>query len=93
MVHLCNASTCAGFTLVYLAGKVRRMTLYEYYLAHGTAGLAELAQKAGTKLSYIRQLIYEPRKRPSVDMAEKIIVASENKITLHGLCNPSALAD
>lgn len=69
------------------------MTLYEYYLAHGTAGLAELAEKAGTKLSYIRQLIYEPRKRPSVEMAEKIIRASAEKVTLHGLCNPSVLAD
>jgi hypothetical protein len=69
------------------------MTLYEYYLAHGTDGLTALAEKAGTKLSYIRQLIYETRKRPSVEMAAKIIEASGSKVTLHGLCNPSVLAD
>jgi hypothetical protein len=69
------------------------MTLYEYYLAHGTDGLAALAQKAGTKLSYIRQLIYEPQKRPSADMALAIIEASNGDVTLRGLCNPSVLAD
>jgi hypothetical protein len=69
------------------------MTLYEYSLAHGTEGLRELAEKAGTKLSYIRQLMYEPNKRPSADMALKIIKASGDTITLHGLCNPSVLAD
>lgn len=68
-----------------------RMTLYEYYFVHGTDGLTKLAADAGTKLSYLRQLIYETRKRPSIEMASKIIDASGGKITLHGLCNPSVL--
>lgn len=70
---------------------MRHMTLYEYYVVHKTEGLRELAERAGTKLSYIRQLIYETRKRPSVDMAAKIIEASGGQVTLDGLCNPSPL--
>lgn len=66
------------------------MTLNEYYLKHGTDGLNGLVErcKVPTKLSYIQQLIYSPKKRPSTQMAAALIEASNNELTLTGLANP-----
>lgn len=75
--------------MLALAGKVRTMsTINAYFLAHGTEGLRTLAQKAGTKLSYLLQLNYMPTKRPSVAMAQRLIEASDGELTLEGLANP-----
>lgn len=64
------------------------MTLNDYYLKFGTAGLQRLADKAGTKLSYMKQLIYDPDKQPSMNMAKKLIEASGNELTYSELANP-----
>jgi hypothetical protein len=69
-------------------------TLAEFYALHGTAGTTELANTAQTKLSYIRQLIWVPKKRPSADMAVRLVDASNalpyaTKLTLDDLINPN----
>lgn len=63
-------------------------TLAEYQAIHGTEGLRRLADATGTKLSYLRQLICNAGKKPSADMALKLIQASGGKLTLEGLVNP-----
>ena len=72
----------------YLGGKVRGMTLNDYFIKHGTKGLRELAEKAGTKLSYLLQLNYSTGKRPSIQMAQRLVDASGGALTLEGLANP-----
>lgn len=64
------------------------MTLNDYFIQYGTSGLRELADKAGTKLSYLLQLNYTPAKRPSIQMASRLVEASGGKLTLEGLANP-----
>lgn len=64
------------------------MTLNEYFIKHGTQGLRDLAEKAGTKLSYLLQLNYSTGKRPSIPMALKLVEASDGALTLDGLANP-----
>lgn len=63
-------------------------TLNDYFLRHGTEGLRGLADRAGTKLSYLLQLNYSTEKRPSMLMAQRIAAASNGEITLDGLANP-----
>jgi hypothetical protein len=63
-------------------------TLNDYFQKHRTEGLRILADKAGTKLSYLQQLNYDPRKRPSMERAKAIVAASNGEITLDGLANP-----
>lgn len=63
-------------------------TINDFYRAHRRRGLRELAQKTGTTDHYLMQLNYNPAKRPSVDMALKLIEATDGEITLEGLCNP-----
>lgn len=64
------------------------MTLNDYFIKHGTKGLRELAEKAGTKLSYLLQLNYSTGKRPSIQMAQRLVEASGGALTLEGLANP-----
>lgn len=65
-------------------------TLNEYFRRHRTKGFEELARKSGTKLSYLLQLNYNPdRKRPSIDLATKLIEASNGELTYEGLANPN----
>jgi len=65
------------------------MTLAEYQAIYGTKGLIKLAEGAGTKLSYIRQLICTKGKQPSAKMALRLIRASGDKLTLEGLVFPA----
>ncbi len=64
------------------------MTLNDYFMRHGTKGLRDLAEKAGTKLSYLLQLNYSTDKRPSIQMASRLVEASNGALTLEGLANP-----
>lgn len=64
------------------------MNINAYYIKHGTAGLARLADAAQTKLSYLKQLIYSEKKSPSMKMAARLVKASNNELTLEGLANP-----
>ena len=61
------------------------MTLAEYYDRHGTQALADLANRSGTRLSYLRQLIYAPEKCPSLKMAVAIVRASNGEISYEEL--------
>lgn len=63
-------------------------TINEYFIKHGTAGLRALAEKAGTKPSYLLQLNYMPSKRPSIDLAQRLVEASDGELTFEGLANP-----
>jgi len=65
------------------------MTLNEYYMTYGLDGLRELAKRAGTKVSYLLQLNYDSSKRPSLQMAQRIVEASGGVITLDDLANPT----
>lgn len=63
-------------------------TLNDYFRNHGTEGLRALAERAGTKVSYLLQLNYMPTKRPSVKMCERLVKASNGALTFEGLANP-----
>ena len=64
------------------------MTLAEYQAIYGTKGLVELAERAGTKLSYIRKLICVEGSVPSAPMCLRLIDASNGRLTLQGLVHP-----
>ena len=64
------------------------MNINDYYIKHGTSGIATLATEAGTKTSYIKQLIYTAGKRPSISMAERLVKASGGELTYADLANP-----
>lgn len=64
------------------------MTINDYFVRYGTKGLQGLADRAGTKLSYLLQLNYSPSKRPSITMASRLVEASGGELTLEGLANP-----
>jgi hypothetical protein len=63
-------------------------TINDYLLKYGQAGFARLAKRAGTKVSYLNQLNYDTNKRPSMEMAQRLVKASGGEITLDGLANP-----
>lgn len=63
-------------------------TINDWYRAHRRRGLRELAEKVGTTDHYLMQLNYNPAKRPSADLALRLIEATDGAITLEGLCNP-----
>lgn len=64
-------------------------TIVQYYVLKGEAGMRRLAEDTGLRLSYLMQLVYDQRKRPSAEAALSIIKASGDLITLEGLCNPT----
>lgn len=64
------------------------MNINDYYIKHGTSGIERLAQQAKTKLSYLKQLIYSPEKRPSISMAQRLVKASGGELTFDDLANP-----
>lgn len=64
------------------------MNINDYYIKYGTEGLSRLAKEAETTLSYLQRLIYDPKKRPSLDMSLKLVKASKNELTIEGLANP-----
>jgi hypothetical protein len=64
------------------------MNINDYYIEHGMSGLEKLAQASNTKLSYLKQLIYTEGKLPSINMAQRLVDASEGKLTFVGLANP-----
>lgn len=67
------------------------MTINDYFAKFGTKGLRELAARSGTKLSYLLQLNYVETKRPSMQMAVRLIEASDGLLTLDGLANPQKI--
>lgn len=64
------------------------MTMKEYYEKHGVSGLMALAEASGTKLSYLRQLIYSTNKNPSIRMAITLVESSGGELTFDGLAFP-----
>lgn len=64
------------------------MTLNDYFIKYGTAGLRALAKEAGTTVGYLLQLNYRPEKLPSIQMASRLVAASNGQLTLEGLANP-----
>lgn len=64
------------------------MTINDYFAKFGTKGLRELAARSGTKLSYLLQLNYVETKRPSMQLAVRLVEASDGILTLDGLANP-----
>lgn len=57
------------------------MDLFEYRENFGTEGIKALATKAGTGAKYLEHLVLY-RKRPSTDLAHRLIAASGGKLTL-----------
>lgn len=64
------------------------MNLQDYFLKHGMAGVARLAERSGLQKSYLLQLVYVPTRRPSLASAQKLVEASNGRLTLNGLANP-----
>lgn len=71
------------------------MNLTTFYRRYGSAGVARLAERAGVAVSGVRQMIYSPRKRPSIARAVALIEACREVLpdgaeclTLEGLANP-----
>lgn len=69
------------------------MTIADFYDKHGLEGLKKLATGTGTKLSYIRALLYSPGKMPSLPMAIKLVRASGRELTYEGLAHMPAVAE
>jgi hypothetical protein len=73
------------------------MTLQEFVIKHGTAKLFAVAEAAGTKRSYINNLLYtinsghNPPKTPSIKLAKKLCEASKGELTMEGLATPTGL--
>jgi hypothetical protein len=55
------------------------MDAKSFYLKHGREVSAEVAEEAGTNIEYFSQIAYGHR-RASVDLAHKLVAASEKKI-------------
>lgn len=55
------------------------MNIKQYEKKYGREGIESLASKAGTTFAYVMQ-IYNGVRRPSVELAEKLVKASGNKL-------------
>lgn len=67
------------------------MTLADYIRAQGRGGLTRLADAACTSKGYLHDLINDPARRPSVDLAKRIESATGGEVTatvLLGLESP-----
>lgn len=62
------------------------MTPKEFYEAMGAENVERIAKKAGTTLSYYREIMYG-RRRPSLEMAEAIAKASDGHLSVWDLLN------
>jgi len=71
---------------VYMKG-----TINEFYRKYRRKGLRDLAIRTGTTDTYLMQLNYDVSKRPSVDLALRLIRESQGEITLEGICNPKKI--
>lgn len=72
--------------------KLIAMNLAEYSLLYGDAGLRQLAADCATKVSYLKQLIYQPTvKEPSLSMAVALCVSSGHRLTCGELCRKGPL--
>lgn len=61
------------------------MTLSEYIIAQGRGGLTRLAEQLGTSKGYLHDLCNDPNRRPSIELAKKIELATGGKVTALGL--------
>jgi hypothetical protein len=61
------------------------MTLADYINEHGRGTLTRLARDVGTSKGYLHDLINDPNRRPSVDMAKAIEDATGGKVSAIGL--------
>ena len=71
------------------------MTLVEYINIYGEESLVPLAEAAGTKSTYLWQLIYKHKitasgkpKRPSYELGKRLVEASGGILSDKGLLNP-----
>lgn len=60
------------------------MDLFQYREKHGEEGIQKLASAADTQVSYLDHLVFY-RKRPSADLAHRLIKASGNSLKLEML--------
>lgn len=61
------------------------MTLSDYIVAQGRGGLTRLAEKLGTSKGYLHDLCNDPTRRPSIELAKKIELATGGDVTALGL--------
>lgn len=57
------------------------MTLADYINEHGRGTLTRLAREIGTSKGYLHDLVNDPTRRPSVDMAKAIEEATGGKVS------------
>jgi DNA-binding transcriptional regulator YdaS (Cro superfamily) len=57
------------------------MTLADYINEHGRGTLTRLAREIGTSKGYLSDLVNDPKRRPSVDMAKSIEAATGGTVT------------
>lgn len=61
------------------------MTLSEYIIAQGRGGLTRLSEQLGTSKGYLHDLCNDPTRKPSINMAKKIELATGGEVTALGL--------
>ena len=67
-----------------------RKTVKAFYDKHGQKGFDRIAERAETRTSYLRQLMYaNGGKTPSLKMALAIVRASDGEISIEGLAEPA----
>jgi transcriptional regulator with XRE-family HTH domain len=55
------------------------MNIKQYEKTYGRKGIETLAEKSGTTFAYVMQ-IYNGIRRPSVELAERLVKASGNEL-------------
>jgi hypothetical protein len=71
----------------YLPGDWQKMDLMQYWKENGKAGAEAMCQAVGTSYEYFKH-ICNKRKRPSVDLARKMVAFSGDKLSLNELLFP-----
>jgi hypothetical protein len=61
------------------------MTLSDYIISEGRGSLTRLAAAVGTSKGYLHDLCNDPNRRPSIELAKKLELATGGKVTALGL--------
>jgi hypothetical protein len=57
------------------------MNAFDFMRTHGTGEAGRVAEAAGSNLAYFKQIAYGHR-RPSIDLAQRLVEASDRRLDL-----------
>lgn len=63
-------------------------TIAAYFAKYRIHGLRRLAKATHCKPGYLQQLVVNPKKRPSMSLAQRLVHASNGELSFEGLANP-----